>query len=251
MSYSVKAGTAMLALVIGTFSCGDACAQPPDPHAPAKPSPRDTPAAPPAGKVEAHYVPPDLGAPEVRVSGGTRGGADGLSVFVLAPKQIGLTVQQQPTLYWYSSCTTHAAMRISIVADASSKTVLDASISGPATAGIHGFSLKETKVRLVPDTDYQWSITAATLGDPSSNIVASGMIRRVRDRGPLVPAGLQFATGSAAAFAEAGLWYDALQAVSEQIRARPDDSNLRRQRSSLLSQVGLLDAAAWDRSSVR
>ena len=40
------------------------------------------------------YIPPDRGAPEVRVSGGTRGASnDGLRIDVLSPDQTGLTIQ--------------------------------------------------------------------------------------------------------------------------------------------------------------
>src|ERR1700722_14587537 len=53
----------------------------------------------PVPRTELRYVPPDRGAPAVRVSGGTRGDRnDGLQIDVLAPPQTGLTVQEQPTL---------------------------------------------------------------------------------------------------------------------------------------------------------
>jgi hypothetical protein len=40
-------------------------------------------------------------------------------------------------------------------------------------------------------------------------------------------------------YAEAGLWYDALAAMSELIESAPDDAGLRRQRAALLNQIGL------------
>jgi len=245
MSYSVKISAAVLALIFGTFLLGNACAQSPDGRSRAELPAKDRVAA--SGR-EARYVPPDLGAPEVRVSGGTRSAANGLSVSVLAPKQIGLTIQEQPTLYWYASRMSQAGMRLSIVADASSRTVLDMKISGAASAGIHAFPLKGTKVRLMPGTDYQWSVTAVTSDDPSGDVVSSGMIRRVLGHGPTVLASFQLTPDAPTEYAEAGLWYDALQALSEQIRMRPNDVSLRRQRGNLLNQVGLSDAAAWDLS---
>ena len=45
--------------------------------------------------------------------------------------------------------------------------------------------------------------------------------------------------GLAGIYAEAGLWYDALAAVSEMIERAPDNRELRRQRAALLAQVGL------------
>jgi hypothetical protein len=201
--------------------------------------------APPAARIR--YVPPDLGAPEVRVSGGTRGAAgDGLSVRVIAPEQTGLTVQEQPTLYWYNSRTARMGVRVSIVADSSNQTVLDMQLPGIMQPGIHPFRLKDTKVRLAANTDYQWSVTAVQSQNPSENIVASGMIRRVRGPGGTGGTQLRPTADAAADYARSGLWYDAMQALSEAIRARPNDGVLRRQRHDLLSQVGLRDAAAWD-----
>lgn len=50
-----------------------------------------------------------------------------------------------------------------------------------------------------------------------------------------------------AIYADAGLWYDALGAISDAIGAHPDDASLREQRASLLKQVGLVQAAALDK----
>jgi hypothetical protein len=209
------------------------------------------PADAPAG-AQIRYVPPDLGAPEVRVSGGTRGATeDGLSVRVIAPAQTGLTIQEQPTLYWYASRTARTGVRVSIVADSSDRTVLDMQLPGIAEPGIHPFRLKDTKVRLALDTDYQWSVTAAQSQNPSENIVASGMIRRTRGSDGASGAQVRPTVDAAVDYARSGLWYDAIQALSEAIRARPNDAVLRQERSDLLSQVGLTDAATWDRSAVR
>ena len=40
-------------------------------------------------------------------------------------------------------------------------------------------------------------------------------------------------------YAEAGLWYDTVAAISELIEAAPQEQALRKQRAALLSQVGL------------
>jgi hypothetical protein len=78
------------------------------------------------------------------------------------------------------------------------------------------------------------------------------MIRRVA-RGEsrrAVPAGAADA-GAAASYAASGVWYDAVDALSQAIQRNPADRRLRRQRSSLLEQVGLKDAAEFDRRAVR
>ncbi|MFL5289706.1 MAG: DUF928 domain-containing protein [Rhodopila sp.] len=233
-----------------TIFCGAgsfAAPQPPDQSQ--TPPPKDTKANEAPRKGEITYVPPDLGAPAVRVSGGTRGTADaGLSLDVLAPNQTGLTTQEQPTLYWYISRSVRADIRLSIVADTSNNTVLDVKVPGGATAGIHAFSLKGTRVHLALNTDYQWSVTAVQSRDPSGDIVATGMIRRVH--GSTLDRELRATSEAAATYARSGLWYDALQALSEAIRARPNDLSLQYQRSALLHQVGLAVPTTQDRSAL-
>jgi hypothetical protein len=44
-------------------------------------------------------------------------------------------------------------------------------------------------------------------------------------------------------YAEAGIWYDALMAISDLIDARLEDGVLRKQLSGLLEQVGLSEVA--------
>jgi len=198
------------------------------------------------------YIPPDRGAPEVRVSGGTRGASnDGLRIDVLSPDQTGLTIQEQPTLYWYSSAPIRGGARISIVAEKTNKTAMDDPIPGPLPAGIHAIGLRGTAVRLALNADYQWSVTEErSATDPSRNIVTSGMIRRVAPPGATSGTNLRASAEGCAEYARAGLWYDALDAVSESIQHAPLDGRLRLLRSKLLQQVGLTNAAAADRAGV-
>jgi hypothetical protein len=48
-------------------------------------------------------------------------------------------------------------------------------------------------------------------------------------------------------YAQHGVWYDAIAALSSQIDATPEDPTLREQRAALLDQVGLSEVAAYDR----
>ena len=47
-------------------------------------------------------------------------------------------------------------------------------------------------------------------------------------------------------YAESGIWYDAIMAISELIEASPKDMNLRKQRAGLLEQVGLPEVAEYE-----
>jgi hypothetical protein len=49
------------------------------------------------------------------------------------------------------------------------------------------------------------------------------------------------------AYAEEGLWYDALETISKGIAAAPDNIELRRQRAALLEQVGLAETTKLEK----
>jgi hypothetical protein len=169
-----------------------------------------------------------------------------LRIDVLTPEQIGLTLQAQPTLFWYNSQSIATGVRVSIVDDHSNETVLNTTVPGPIPPGIHGFPLKATTVRLAQNADYQWSVTAAVaMRNQSLNVVAGGMIRRI------VPVGaMRGISGNSpdagSAYARLGVWYDALEAFSQAIQTAPQNRELHQLRGSLLEQVGLKEAAATD-----
>ncbi len=148
------------------------------------------------------YVPPRLGAPDNRVSGATRGpDADAMQLDVLAPPDVGLTARAQPRLYWFNSRPIEGDALITIVDDASDRTVLKATVPGPLPAGINSFSLADTQGRIRDDTAYRWSLTVVlSKRDPSRNPVASGMIERVARPAPRPAA-------DAAKRSAPGLWY--------------------------------------------
>ena len=108
--------------------------------------------------------------------------------------------------------------------------------------GVQRISLAEQKVKLQPGVEYEWSV--ALVLDPeqrSSDIIASGWAIRVED----APAGLggKPSTDLVTAYAEAGLWYDALGTISELIEKSPEDKSLRQIRAGLLRQVGFQNLA--------
>jgi hypothetical protein len=74
--------------------------------------------------------------------------------------------------------------------------------------------------------------------------VASGVIKRVETSDDLKK---KIAGASPASlpgvYAEAGIWYDALSVLSDQIDAQPENKSLRETRTDLLRQVGLKAAA--------
>lgn len=196
------------------------------------------------------YIPPMRGAPDARISGGTRGKTDEpVQLDVIAPDHVGRTVQEQPTIYWFNSAPLKHDVEITVIADETNQTVFDTTISGPIPAGIHAIRLAGTQARLATNIVYQWSVTdKLSKSEPSQDIVTSGMIERVSADtlgGPVPPDGL----AAAAAYAHAGVFYDAFAALSQEIVAKPSDGSLHQSRAALLAQVGLSDAAAYEQTA--
>jgi hypothetical protein len=188
------------------------------------------------------YKPPFRGAPAVRVGAGTRG-ADG-SVWVLAalvPEHPGLTLHAQPVFYWYISRNTSHVIELTVVDDESYELLLEKRYTSPLQSGLHSLRLSEHGVHLSPGRMYKWFV--ALVLDPdhrSKDITAGGGVKRIHPTETLQKK-LDHADKESIPniFAEAGIWYDALSALSEMIDAAPDNAELRRKRALLIEQVGL------------
>ncbi|MCZ4316718.1 DUF928 domain-containing protein [Comamonadaceae bacterium G21597-S1] len=196
------------------------------------------------------YKPPLRGAPARRVGGATRGTGDsGLVLQVLAPDQTGLTTQAQPTLYWYASKASNTSIEVTLIADSAEVPVLSKNLALTA-AGVQSVDLEKLGVTLQPETDYEWYVSAVSDTDQrSKDVTSGGAIRRVA-ADPVIRARAEAAGATAApgVYAEAGLWYDAIAALSRLIERNPADARLRAQRAALLEQVGLPKAAEFDRA---
>jgi hypothetical protein len=110
--------------------------------------------------------------------------------------------------------------------------------------------LADYGVHLKKNVQYKWFVTIVT--DPehrSEDILAGGIVSMID-----APAGLTsifkeaVPTKAVAAYAEQGLWYDSLGALSVQFDKQPGDAGLRKERVDLLEQVGLLQAAAYEKN---
>ena len=195
------------------------------------------------------YKPQKRGAPGGRVGAGTRGvGPDRPVLSALAPDHTGLTVHEQSTVYWYLSQATDRPISVKIISEQSSHPLVHTTISPPIPAGILAIPLAQYGAKLVTGVRYHWLLELGTDSvKDSPSLWAGGTIERVE----LLPELLARLEQSApsdlpALYAEEGLWYDALDALSEMIQAAPDDVILRKHRGSLLEQVGLDEAAAHD-----
>jgi hypothetical protein len=211
-------------------------------------SAKEVAAPPPGGESKKvrlpDFVPPNRGRPKGTVGGGTRsmGAADPARVGALAPSEIALTLEGQPKLYWYLSADSRDGARLAIVPDGAESTpILRATIAGPLRAGVQRIALADYGIRLEPGVTYLWTVALAP--DPSRTwdaMMIGGAIQRTQ---PAADLRSDLASADAAEtffiLAKAGIWYDALDAISTQIAASPDASEPRQQRASLLEQAGL------------
>jgi len=215
----------------------------------AQSTPPSEPAPAPDQDAVPDYKPPLRGAPGGRVGGASRGAvrlATPLpTIELLAPNdEAGQTTSATPTLYFFVSQAVAWPTQFTISAPLQPAPVLEVTIPSPRAAGIYALRLADYRARLEPGIVYTWSVSIIV--DPKSwarNVVASAALLRVpedaatasatRDRTP---------PRRAAAYAAAGLWYDAVAAAAE---AR----NLDRHAAldALMQQVGLTKAADYDR----
>lgn len=215
-------------------------------------APATSPSAAPALEApKLVYKPPaNSGRMPTRVSGGARGdsGVDA-KLEPLIPNEMALTTEAQPSLFWYQSKPAKAKFELAIVEPKNPKPLLSLTSPDADKAGIHRVKLTRHKVELKPDVLYEWSV--AIVPDPenrSKDIVTKGALKRVKatpELTDLLAKASDDAT-KAAVYAEAGIWYDALEAITNAIEANPNNVSLKEQRASLLKQVGLSQAAAAD-----
>ena len=188
------------------------------------------------------YTPPKRGAPGGRVGGATRGiQREVFLVSALAPDHSGFTTSEQPSLYWFISGSTSFPVELTVMDPQGVKPILETRLPAPVTAGVHRIRLSDYNVRLAPGASYRWFVSVVPDADRrSKDIMAGGTIERIE-----MPEGLKAKLAQApksdlpSIYAEAGLWYDTVATISEQIEAAPQDQVIRDQRTALLSQVGL------------
>jgi hypothetical protein len=180
------------------------------------------------------WRPKRRGSPDGRVAGGVRSGQALAKPLALAPEH-AWTQSAEPSFFWHLDGAPPETARIVFtltVADAI-EPLVERELPLPTQAGIQRIRLADFGIRLEPEVDYAWSVSLLMGDDRSADQVSEAMVRLVgRDA-------LAGQPPSARVFAEEGLWYDALAALSDALDETPGDPELRAQRDSLLRQAGL------------
>ena len=188
------------------------------------------------------YRPPHRLAPlyGLRVGGGTRALTGTVPAIVtLVPDHRGLTSRSQPTLYWYTAGSVTVPVEFTLALEQTGDTIAEFSLPLPIFAGIHAIPLGEHGIELKEGAAYVWSVALVMDSNRrSKDILAIGSIERTAQQ-DFQSTGLP-AVESADRFAHAGLWYDALDAITVAIATRPGDRSLHDRRDTLLREVGLM-----------
>jgi hypothetical protein len=197
------------------------------------------------------YQPPRKGAPApgLRRGGGTRGMNKSVPVIsLLAPDHVGLTLHEQPVLFWFTPTKQDHPFEFTLIGENADAPAVEAKLSPPAHPGLQQIRLSDYKVKLSPGERYLWSVALIMDAEErSANIVAKGAIERIERDKLEHPQAINLTNAEAPRrYAEAGIWYDAVMAISDLIQSNPTDTELRQQRASLLKQVGLTDVAMND-----
>jgi hypothetical protein len=206
---------------------------------------------PTASAAGVKFLPKTKGVASVRVTGGSRGSGDAaVTLDVLAPDDIGTTTQEQPSLFWYQSKPADAKFELTLLQPNKIKPLVQVKVDRANKTGVQRLKLSDHGVKLAPGVEYQWVVALVTDSqNRSTDLVASGAIKRVETEADLKAKISQATPASLAGiYAEAGIWYDALGALSDQIEAQPDNRALRQTRADLLRQVGLNGAAQAEAS---
>jgi hypothetical protein len=209
-----------------------------------------TPASQPSQQII--YQAPPKAEKGTRVDGHMRGSLDGLpSLYILAPDHTGLTVQEQPPVFWYLSKPTGTRFVATITQDSQTEPVMDLQLDA-SKSGIQRLDLGKQNVKLQIGVEYTLSLALVPDSQHrAKDLFCSALIKRVDPPDALMA---QLVTRAnpmdrAVTYARNGIWYDALAILSRQIDDQNPNQSLREQRAALLDQVSLGEAATFDRTA--
>ena len=174
--------------------------------------------------------PPKARRPAGRIDGdgGSRGTSDKEklpALYVLVPDQAALTTHEAPTLFWYQTGGANTRFELTLTEPKNPKPLLKLATDKSEKSGIHRVSLAKQNVTLKPGVTYKWTVAWVPKADNRSlNVVAGGSIQRV-EPDPKLATELEGAPllDQAGVFAQNGIWYDALESLSNAIEAAPED----------------------------
>jgi hypothetical protein len=162
----------------------------------------------------------------------------------LAPLPTGLTVNAQPILYWYLSSPWDGEVEFTLNEVGVVEPILELFIGPPPNgdrreAGVHSIKLADYQLTLDKNKEYEWFVVIVP--DPeqrSGDLLSSATIKRV-DPSPELTERLNHTPKDQWRFvyAQAGIWYEMMDALCQAIEAHPNDKKLREERINLMNEV--------------
>ncbi len=180
------------------------------------------------------WKPRVVGAPAERVGGAVRGSRARATPMALVPNHLGLTSKSAPSLFWHLDAAAPDGVEIvfTLVDEEGEVPLVEAGLKPPMRAGVQRVRLADYGVELEPGQAYTWSVALVPdMEDRSQDRISLGLLQRTEMSGKL--------PSNADEFAARGLWYDALEALSDAVDAEPENLNAQARRRSLLTQAGL------------
>lgn len=174
-------------------------------------------------------------------------GTDPPTLISLVPNHVGLTIADQPVVYWYLSRPTQAQTLFLLLNARSLQVVRSITLPSSERAGIQSVRFKDYGLTLQSEVPYRWFVSVLIdPAMPSHDLVAGGAIERIAPEFSLGTVPAASSLDAVHFYAAQGLWYDAMSAISDLIAGAPLNDLFRQQRASLLQQVGLQEVAEWD-----
>jgi len=164
----------------------------------------------------------------------------------LAPQTTGYTSNPQPRFYYYISGPWKGKLEFMLNDPDEIEPVVSVNIDGPQSKGIFCVDLKNYNYFLKPGKEYEWFIAIVlNQKDRSGDIFISATIQYQKSDTVLNKRlGTASITTHQYAFSENGYWYDSISHLSYLIKSYPKETIYPKQRSSLLRQVKLFQAAS-------
>jgi len=185
---------------------------------------------------------PSMGSVGSSISGGRRGeltascqsaNGRGATLSLLVPGQTGalLTTRANPTVSWYVNTESPVSMQVVLEQAEVANPILTKTIE-VKRSGIVSLPLP-AQASLQVGTRYRWRVLLAC-GGSANQVYARSFIQRVDQ--PIAMAG-RSELEQAIAYADQGIWYDALDAMIRAYHRNPANAALQSELKSLLQQA--------------
>lgn len=201
----------------------------------------------PAAQAQRTQDPDAIAMPERRKPAGSRPGrtcpAQQSLTALIPPDLLGLTASASPTLLFYLPAVSPSTAIEFVLRDQADRLVYETTFPGTGQAGILRLQLPPQiqggSIEL--EQEYHWYLSViCDPRDRAHDAVVEGLLRRVERSAALdlpTPPGTELA--QIERYREQDLWHDALKALADWKRSRPEDPALLSLWETLLQSAGL------------